>query len=188
MRSDATKIAVSPTAVIQVKQPRNRHQIANALIKSRLKQQHQQAPQISLQKSMLKPSRRPRFHPTLAADELFPSFLGDTGIENSFMPEDGQVMNTFYNAPVGRENWSIKHIEPRAHSQAIKNVISLVNQRRASMQERLPKILPTVKAAPPRFVSNVMKNHYRTQDKASESSRRAGRVVDTSADTIQRAR
>ena len=137
---------------------------------------------------MLKPSRRPRFHPTLAADELFPSFLGDTGIENSFMPEDGQVMNTFYNAPVGRENWSIKHIEPRAHSQAIKNVISLVNQRRASMQERLPKILPTVKAAPPRFVSNVMKNHYRTQDKASESSRRAGRVVDTSADTIQRAR
>ena len=109
MRSDATKTAVSPTAVIQVKQPRNRHQIANALIKSRLKQQ-QQAPQISLQKSMLKPSRRPRFHPTLAADELFPSFLGDTGIENSFMLEDRQVMNTFYNAPVGRENWSIKHI------------------------------------------------------------------------------
>ena len=187
MRSDAVKTADSPTAVIQVKQPRNRHQIANALIKSRLKQQ-QQAPQISLQKSMLKPSRRPRFHPTLAADELFPSFLGDTGIEDSLMLEDGQVMNTFYNAPVGRENWSIKHIEPRAHTQAIKNVISLVNQRRASMQERLPKILPTVKAAPPRFVSKVMKNHYRTQDKVSESSRRAGRVVDTSADTIQRAR
>ena len=137
---------------------------------------------------MLKPSRRPRFHTTYAADELFPSFLGDTGIEDSLMLEDGQVMNTFYNAPVGRENWSIKHIEPRFHSMAIKNVMELVNQRRVSMQERLPKIMPTVKAAPPRLVSKVMKNHYRTQDKASESSRRAGRVVDTSEDTIQRAR
>ena len=66
--------------------------------------------------------------------------------------------------------------------------MTMVNQRRASMQERLPKILPTVKPAAPRFVSNVMKDHYRTQDKISESSRRAGRVVDTSADAIQRAR
>ena len=67
---------------------------------------------------MLKPNRRPRFHPTIqAAEELFPSFLGDIGIDNSYMIDDRHVMNTFYNAPVGRENWSIKHIEPRARTQ-----------------------------------------------------------------------
>ena len=63
----------------------------NALIKV------QRKPQISMN-IKLKPSRRPRFYP-MHADELFPSFYNR---EQDFAEP---TINTFYNAPVGRENW-----------------------------------------------------------------------------------
>lgn len=58
----------------------------------------------------------------------------------------------------------------------------------APNQSRLPIIKPAIQAVPPRFVSKVMSNHYRTLDKASESSKRARNVVEMSEETIQRAK
>lgn len=63
----------------------------NALLKV------QRKPQISMN-IKLKPSRRPRFYP-IHADELFPSFY------NRDQDFAEPTINTFYNAPVGRENW-----------------------------------------------------------------------------------
>ena len=52
----------------------------------------------------------------------------------------------------------------------------------------MPTIIPTVQPVPQPYVSKVMQNHYRTHDKVSESAKRAGRIVETSGDTIRRAR
>ena len=103
------------------------------------------------------------------------------------------IMNTFYNAPVGRENWSIKHIKPRANTQILKKAQTLkknalLNKKDKASLQRLPTIVPTVEPVPPRFVSKVMQNHYRTHDRVTECAKRAGRIVETSADTIRRAR
>jgi len=47
---------------------------------------------------------------------------------------------------------------------------------------------PTVKPAPPRFVTKVMSNHYRTQSILSESSTRADKECKKSIKTIESVR
>ena len=47
---------------------------------------------------------------------------------------------------------------------------------------------PKVQAAPPRYVKNVMTDHFRTQDLLSESSNKAGRECYLSMGAIERAR
>ena len=53
---------------------------------------------------------------------------------------------------------------------------------------RLPVMRPTIKPAPNRFVSSVIRNHYRTQDVLDESSHRADRECCLSQDAVKRAR
>ena len=63
-------------------------------------------------KTMLRPSRRSRFNlnqqVATSGNELFSGQGRDT-------PNNLQIntFNTFYRAPVGRENWAIKHIKPQ---------------------------------------------------------------------------
>ena len=52
---------------------------------------------------MLRPSRRPRFNPASQVERA----------SSGLQPENGDLqMNTFYRAPIGQEQWAIKHIEP----------------------------------------------------------------------------
>ena len=58
------------------------------------------------QGGLLKPQRRPR--------EVRPT----TKFSN-FGPESCDLqINTFYQAPIGQENWSVKHIKLRSHTMA----------------------------------------------------------------------
>ena len=85
------------------------------------------------------------------------------------------------------EDWSVKHIKLRSKSLAHNNAMP---QRAPAVtsNRRLPPMRNTVKALPPKIVTNVMKNHYRTQEILVESSRRAGREVTKSSDACNRAR
>lgn len=88
--------------------------------------------------------------------------------------------NTFYKAPIGKENWKIKHIEPKhtcSNEPAAKNM-----QRRLSM---LPEMRPTVMPYPAKYVTRVIKNHYRTSSVASESSARASQEVRLSKGSVR---
>ena len=93
-------------------------------------------------------------------------------------------MNTFYQAPVGRENWSIKHIETRHKRPAFKKSLTMKNPNQ--LYSRLPRIKPKVIDVNPRHASKVLCNHYRTQDRLCDSSRHATRVVEASLETIER--
>ena len=53
---------------------------------------------------------------------------------------------------------------------------------------RIPVMRPTIKAAPPKFVTKVMRNHYRTQSILSESSIRADKECKKSIKTIENVR
>lgn len=112
---------------------------------------------------MLKPSRRARF-----------SMLGST---SAFGQNNCNLnINTFYRAPIGQENWSVKHIEPEAANiAALKNKQSKGINNSTIKPNRLPIMKATVKAAPIRYTSNVIRNHHRTQDRLRETSKRAGR-------------
>ncbi len=135
----------------------------------------------------LKPSRRPRFTHDMYDEAARGVFDFDAC---------NLRINKFYKAPIGEEDWSIKHIEPRARSLAHRTTGGAHMHSKASrmVQEqqvkttRLPIMRPTVQAAPQRFVKNVMTNHYRTQDLLSESSDKAGREVYLSMGAIERAR
>ena len=80
-------------------------------------------------------------------------------------------INSFYKAPVGQENWAVKHIKPRPASLVAEPHHSVIEvEKRAPVLRRLPLMRPKVKAVPSRFASNVIRNHYRTQDVLEESS------------------
>ena len=97
-------------------------------------------------------------------------------------------INKFYKAPIGDENWAIKHIKLRSSSTMGTTQRQQEEQkRRLSLMNRLPVMKPLVKPANPRYVTKVMRNHYRTQDLLADSSRRAGKEVVLSRDTVRRA-
>ena len=137
---------------------------------------------------MLRPSRRPRFNAATLASA-----------ENAFGSSNCNLrINTFYKAPVGKESWAVKHIKPRRHvakSSANVNNVTEPNEQKAARRpkyqpvyRRLPIMRPSIQPAPNRFVSNVIKNHYRTQDVLEESSNRAFRECCLSQDAVRRAR
>ena len=69
-------------------------------------------------KAMLRPTRRSRFNinqqVASSGNEMYSGRGGGT-------PNNLQIntFNTFYRAPVGRENWAIKHIKPQRSSSMI---------------------------------------------------------------------
>lgn len=53
----------------------------------------------------------------LDAEDFYQSILKDAEafcLAQEQESTNEPIINTFYNAPVGMENWSIKHIKPRA--------------------------------------------------------------------------
>lgn len=126
---------------------------------------------------MLKPSRRPRpLRPSTKFSEFGPESC------------DLQI-NTFYQAPIGQENWTVKHIKLRSQTVVFNKKKQQQQQAAINRQmSRLPPMRPIVKAFPSRFVSDVMKKHYRTQETCQESSMRASREYCLSQDAVIRAR
>ena len=117
----------------------------------------------------LKPSRRPRFNPS--ASEMAQAEAGRRSCDLR--------INSFYGAPIGKEDWRIKHIVPKRSTS--------IQQKPQPVVYKLPVMKPTVKPAAPRYVGKVMRNHFRTQELLSNSSYRAERVVNRSQITIREA-
>ena len=110
------------------------------------------------QKMMLKPSRRPRFNAAALSSA-----------ENAFGPTNCNLrINTFYKAPVGKETLAVKHIQPRPASiNAVTEPdlpVRKITSKYQPVYRRLPVMRPKIKPVPSRFASNVIRNHYRTQD------------------------
>ena len=94
----------------------------------------------------LKPSRRPRFINEMYEEAARGVFDFDAC---------NLRINKFYKAPIGEEDWSIKHIQPRARSFANKTTVHKNTKSMRASQDmaaarttRLPVMRPKVQAAP----------------------------------------
>ena len=94
-------------------------------------------------------------------------------------------MNTFYHAPIGEENFQIKHLEVKKcdaeEEKAYGVSINPALMRPPSVEER-------VKPLNPRFERKVLYNHERTQRKISTCSKWANYEQSLSFETVQEAR
>jgi len=88
-------------------------------------------------------------------------------------------INSFYRAPIGEENFQVKHMELKPVA------IVKTDESRNNQLVRAPSVDMRAKPLNSRFERKVLFNHERTQRKLSSCSKQASRECSLSSDTVQ---